>query len=92
VHDLAQRRVSASRPAQVVGEQAARGEEGHLSVVGDGPDPAVGKGEVAGARRAEPGADRFQGQELHRRAERIARSAAQEATAGPVEGVRSHRK
>src|SRR4030095_13171683 len=57
-----------------------RGKERHLSVVGDGPAPAVSGGIVCDPRRSVFVADDLNAVELDRRAQSVARRASQETT------------
>src|SRR5262252_2683580 len=64
-------------------QQHFGGEERHLRVVGDGPSPAVSGDIVCDPRRSVFVADQVNAVELDRRAQRVARRAAQE-TAGKI--------
>src|SRR5262245_42975041 len=61
-------------------QQPFRGEERHLSVVGDGPAPAVSGGIVCDPRRSVLVEDQVTAWGLGRRAQRVAHRAAQETT------------
>jgi hypothetical protein len=65
-------------------QQARRGEERHLRVVGDPAGGAIRRGEVGDAGGPERLDDLRARQEFHRRAERIADGTAEEAAAKAV--------